>query len=611
MAKRYLIVLLSFGLVMSFCGIGVSDEPVVTPQPPKADEVKQDVSIQEMVITNEWNKDTPLRDILTFISEKIGVTIIADITVDNSVVINQQLAVNKLPWRDVLNEAVRLSDCIVEEVKLNYFQIKRAVWVDMEITSDAPEKRQMDKIINRIADMAGVSIIIARDVEGVTVPKFKFSKVPWMEALEYVCKTSGFVVVKEAHNVYRIIRQEALTSQLETRIFQLQYLRPPTDYRATISVTYALGSAQKPDPAKEFTVLEILQNMLSPNGMLKYDGKTNSIIAKDTKPALDEMEKMVKQLDIEPLQIMFMVNFVNTSNEDLLKFGIDYTTTGETDGWKITSVPKSTSSGSAVDKTRLTRAPFGVGGELEAGSTGTYKAGEFAMGFLSTFDLTSTLRIFSKDAFSKLEQRPFIMTLDGKESTIWVGEKIHYPEVTVTEATAGGATSQVTIKEASKSPAEQGFQLLVVPNIIRGTGKIMLTIIPKNTVLTGAKATTPQGFDTFTVTTAGTANSIDLPRIQESTLVTHLIVQDNQTAVIGGLSTERLGKTITKIPLLGDIPVLGDFLFKYTNDSIRKSYLLIFLTPRIIRNAEESQKALASELEEVKKAEEGMNPDKE
>lgn len=593
MSKRYLIATIVLGLILSLYGSGAesTDAPA---KPTGLESPKESTLLRETTITYEWKNGTPLREVLMFIAEKAKVTLIPDINIDDSVTISR-LSVNNLNWHDVLNEALRLSGCIAEEIKPNYFRIRKPPLIEMEMIEDTP----IEKVITQIAAMAGVSIIIADNVQGKV--KFSFKNVPWMDALDYICKTSGFTVVKESHDVYRVIRPDAMAAQLETRIFQLKYLRPPSDYRAKIDTSYAVGAAKAPDAAKEFTLLDILQNMLSKNGMLKFDAKTNCIIAKDTKPALDEMQKVVEQLDVEPLQIMFLVNFVNTTNEDLLKFGVDYTSGGETEGWKITSIPSFRRSGTTNNEpnnnvqNRLTGQPFGLGGDISPDGTAANPPA-FRTGFLSSFDVTATLRLFAKDVQSKLEQRPFILTLDGKEATIWVGERIHYAQVTVTAAT-GSTTTQSSISEATKSPAEQGFQLLVIPNVIKGTNKIMLTIIPENKVLTGKTSPAIQGFERF----SSGDQSIDLPRYQQSTLVTNLIAEDGQTAVIGGLSTENTSKTVTKVPILGDIPIIGDFLFKSTSDSVIKSYLLVYLTPRIIKESGASKEIYK---EELKKSEE-------
>jgi len=582
MMMRYLILLMTLAMTLTIYSSGAEPDKTTG-----ATVTKESPSVADVTITKEWDQ-VPLREVLRFIADKANITIIPDVDIDDSVKVTH-LAVNNLNWRDVLSEAVRLGGCLLEEAKPNYFRVENPP----RITLDMLEDTAIEKVIPEIASMAGVSIIISSDVKGTV--KFSFKDVPWMDALDYICKTTGFTMVKESHNVYRIIQPERLAAQMETRIFQLKYLRPPTDYRAKIDSTYAVGTAKPPDSTKDFTLLEILQNILSKGGMLKYDAKTNCLIVKDTKPTLDEIQKIIEQLDIEPLQIMFMVNFVNTTNDDLLKFGIDYTSTGETDGWAITSVPRMSGSSAPSTTERITNSPFGVGGVPSSGTTP-----RFAMGFLSKFDLTATLRLFAKDVNSKLEQRPFLLTLDGKEATVWVGEEIHFAQVTV-GAVQGSSNTQTQIAESGNSPARQGFQLLVIPNIVKGTNKIMLTIIPQNSLLTGAKTTTPEGFDTFSIMVNGLINSIDLPRIQTTALVTHLIIEDGQTAVIGGLSTERVSKTITKIPVLGDIPIIGETLFRYTNDSMKKTHLLIYLTTRIIRQAGETKEVLKSGMEAFQK----------
>src|SRR6187397_18383 len=109
-------------------------------------------------------------------------------------------------------------------------------------------------------------------------------------------------------------------------------------------------------------------------------------------------------------------------------------------------------------------------------------------------------------------QAPKIFAIDGSEATIFVGETIRYAEAKTEQGQAGGL--QLSVAEASGSPVEVGFQLLVRPNVIPGTEKMVMEVIPKETSLsgTGVSSFAPAGFDVFTVGAGGSAGSIALPR---------------------------------------------------------------------------------------------------
>jgi len=222
-------------------------------------------------------------------------------------------------------------------------------------------------------------------------------------------------------------------------------------------------------------------------------------------------------------------------------------------------------------------------------------------GSLSFLEVAGTLRLLQRDSKSEVIQSPKIIALDGVESTIFVGETIRYAEAKSEQGQAGGL--QLSVSEASGSPVEVGFQLLIRPNVIPGTDKLVMEVIPKETSLSGTGNSTlaPPGFDVFTIGASGLEGSIALPRTRSSTICTSMMLESGQTAMIGGLSSDSDQQTETKIPLLGDIPVLGE-LFKHENKSRDRRSLLVFLTPTILRSSEDSQLLLNQELKRRRSA---------
>jgi len=592
---RWVVVLLLMLFVSSFT---FAEQPAGNPPvaPTESGQATGDVKI-----TADW-KDNPLRQVLQYITERAGVNIIPDISINDDVRVKMSPITN-LPWRQALEEVCRLTGCILEEVTPTIFHVTKPPTYTKRY-----EDANLEVIVREIAEEAGVNIIIDNEVKGKKV-SFSFENVPWIDALNYLAKTAGFTVVKEERNVYRIVKPQSIAAQMETRVFQLKYLRPPADYRAAITLpkTQAVGTPKEPKGVEDFTLLVIVKGMLSPAsginpaGSLQYDEKTSSIIIRDTKPVLDEIQKLLDKLDVEPLQIMFNVYFVNTQNKDLLNFGISYGGGGK-DGILVTSTPRGfpviTEGTTTSRAARQTRSPFGMGPDYPNGTN-------FDLAFLTTFDLTATLRLFKGDATSKLEQRPSILTLDGMEATIAVTEQIHYPETTATAAAGGTGGLTYSIAEASKSPVEYGFQLLVIPHIVKGTNKVMLTMIPQDKALTGksfiSNPTTLEGFEHFEIDTGaavGAKQTIDLPRYRNSTLVTHLIIESGQTAVVGGLSTDRIDHSLKRVPFFSEIPLIGA-AFRSTDDDVSKDHLLIFITPTIIRNAQESLDVLKGPIKTI------------
>ena len=156
-----------------------------------------------------------------------------------------------------------------------------------------------------------------------------------------------------------------------------------------------------------------------------------------------------------------------------------------------------------------------------------------------------------------------------------------------------------------------GFQLFVIPRIVTEANKVILTIIPQNDFLNGPStgAAVP-GFTRFSLVSNGAPQSIDLPRIASTTLVTKLIVENGRTAVLGGLVVERSTYQDNGIPVLKDLPIIN-YLFKQRQDEINKDHLLIFITPRIVPKGTGSSDALKKMLrmreeEEMRDAQERL-----
>jgi type II secretory pathway component GspD/PulD (secretin) len=127
-----------------------------------------------------------------------------------------------------------------------------------------------------------------------------------------------------------------------------------------------------------------------------------------------------------------------------------------------------------------------------------------------------------------------------------------------------------------------------------------MTVIPQQRALTG-KSTEQPGFDVFTTGAGGTtgAQQIALPREGNATVVTNVKLDSGQTAVIGGLLRDQETHEVSKVPFLGDIPVVG-WLFRGERTSNSKSNLIVFITPQIIRDSSQMRELVVNEMRDRK-----------
>jgi type II secretory pathway component GspD/PulD (secretin) len=197
-------------------------------------------------------------------------------------------------------------------------------------------------------------------------------------------------------------------------------------------------------------------------------------------------------------------------------------------------------------------------------------------------------KFLQRDVSTKVVQSPKLLALDNQEATVFVGETIRYARTEAATNQNGGL--QFSVEEDPNSPVSVGFQLLVLPHVIPGENKIMLTVIPQRRALSGKTSPLP-GFDRLSVG----GQFIDLPRVSSTGLVTHMILQSGQTAVIGGLLEDRDVDGVDKVPFFGDLPILG-LMFQGKECTKVREHLLITITPRILRSTDSANCVISDEL---------------
>jgi type IV pilus assembly protein PilQ len=559
--------------------------------------------------------DRPLEDVVATLRARSGANIVILNTMDpaNEGQVKEEIGKRKVTidvadvgWRDALSLVAESAGLIVEQRQAGVL----AVLQSPPISYDFKNADIVD-VITTIASLSGANIVLSPDVKGTL--SVHFVKVPWREALEVVAKTRGYVVVQGNYGVLRVVDPKTLQDQLETKTYQLRYIRPKSTYKPVIkseflqsqqqTQTQAAGQGGQIDYKKTFTALQALSKALSTSGQLDYIDTQNVVIVRDTAQVHESIREMLTRIDVEPAQVFCDVKFVSTTNGDVLNLGIDYGDAG----------PQISLSGGQIPVTL----PFdaGPGGWEDwmivnenggpftdpANNMGATVIPDTIFGALSFTNWQMTLRLLQRDTKTEVIQAPKLIALDGSEATIFVGETIRYAEAKSEQGQAGGL--QLVVSEAAGSPVEIGFQLLVRPNIIPGTNRMVMEIIPKETSLsgTGTSNLAPPGFDVFTVGSAGDSGSIALPRTRASTIVTTMMLETGQTAVIGGLSSDADTETQTEVPGLADIPLLGE-LFKHRSKQRERRTLLVFVTPTIVRNSQETQRVLDLELQRRRQA---------
>ncbi|KRW61607.1 type IV pilus secretin PilQ [Pseudomonas sp. TTU2014-080ASC] len=387
-------------------------------------------------------------------------------------------------------------------------------------------------VLQLIADFTDLNLVASDTVSGnITL---RLQNVPWDQALDLVLKTKGLdkrkvgnvLLVAPADEIAARERQEL---EAQKQIAELAPLR-----RELIQVNYAKAA----DIAKLFQSVASGEGLSDDRGSITVDERTNSIIAYQTQERLDELRRIVSQLDVAVRQVMIEARIVEANVDYDKALGVRW-------GGNFTGDDKWSFSGGGVIP-GTARAPF-----VDMGVAGSSGIG---IGFITdNAILDLQLSAMEKTGSGEVVSQPKVVTSDKETAKILKGTEVPYQE-----ASSSGATT-TSFKEAALS-------LEVTPQIT-----------PDNRILMEVKVNKDAPDFSVAASTGG------VPAIQKNEVNAKVLVADGETIVIGGVYSNTQSKSVDKVPFLGDVPYVGS-LFRRDIVQDKKSELLIFLTPRIMNN---------------------------
>jgi type IV pilus secretin PilQ/predicted competence protein len=321
-----------------------------------------------------------------------------------------------------------------------------------------------------------------------------------------------------------------------------------------------------------------LRKFITEQGSISANPGTSNIIVTDVESKIKAIDSFIEEIDRITPQILVEAKIYDISSRINFDLGVEWqmgtNTLFDLEGTSYSNGSAVTSTiGNAVQGTVTNPALTGVfSGDV--GKTSSTD-GVIRFGILNDHvRLDAALRAKQEDIRAKLLANPRILVLDNVEADIKIVEEFPYQELT--ESSGGGSIGTTAFREV-------GIELRVVPHLTRD-GLIRLLLNPKFSVRTGE------------VVITGVSNPIPQPIIASRETVTTALIRDGQTVVIGGLKKQDVSQQINKIPLLGNLPLLG-FLFRSEGESTINSELVIFITPSIVKNptlSSEEQQHLAN-----------------
>ena len=417
-------------------------------------------------------------------------------------------------------------------------------------------------VLQLLADASGQNIVVSDSVGGSVT--LRLQNVPWDQALAIILQTKGLGQRKEG-NVILVAPEAELAARekadlaAQNSVQQLEPLR--SEY---LQINYAKAA----DLAS--LIKSQSNSLLSKRGNVAVDDRTNTLLLQDTPEDLDQINRLVARLDVpvRQVEIEARVVLVNDDFERQLgaRLGLTnvfangsngiITTTGTAAG-EDTMIGSALSNLSSSGKVAPVLVPTGSSGFPERYNVNLPVGnpdGSLAVGILSGAHLVD-LELSAAEAETEAKDisSPRVITANQKQATIMQGVEIPYQQ-----SASSGATS-ISFKNAV-------LQLQVTPQITPDN-RIILDLDVRDDEV-GAVVVESGG--------------VNVPAIDTREVTTQVLVNDGQTVVLGGILTTNSSNVTNKVPWLGDIPVLGN-LFKNTDRTNKKDELLIFVTPKIVR----------------------------
>ena len=405
-------------------------------------------------------------------------------------------------------------------------------------------------VLQLIAEFTGFNIVVADTVSGSVT--LRLNNVPWDQALDIILQSKGLAMRKEGNVVMIAPAGDVAAHERQVLEAQNQNQALAPLRSEFIEVSYARAS----------DLVTLIQSegvsLLSERGNISVDERTNTLLVQDTAERINDLRRLVTRLDVPVRQVMIESRVVIADDSFKKDIGVRFGATkisetpGELTNFTGSSVGTDTMVNSALENLGDTGSPYPVQlpdredrYNVNLPVTG---AGQFGLAILGAdFLLEMELSAMQDEGRGEVLSNPRVITGNNQTATIAQGQTIRF-----LATTADGSSVQ---------PINAHLSLSVTPQVT-----------PDDHVLMELTVTDD---DTASLTTRTAV-------INHRSITTNVLVADGETLVLGGIYQETLRSGDTKVPVLGDLPGLG-VLFRSNTNSNTKRELLVFVTPRILR----------------------------
>ncbi|MFP4473568.1 MAG: secretin N-terminal domain-containing protein [Candidatus Omnitrophota bacterium] len=406
------------------------------------------------------------------------------------------------------------------------------------------EKADLVDVLKIFSQQSGLNLVASSALQNQKVTVY-LDQVPVELALEQILRANDLTYELKSESDIIIVKPlKSPEVEVITRVYQLKHASVSSaKMRSLLSISTEEGGSGSEDTEG---VVEVLEKILTSDGIISEDPRTNSIIVTDIATNFPQIEQTIARLDVVIPQILIEVEMLEVDKSLTDSLGVQWGDTPlvVTGGVKSTAFPWDGS------------IPFFDEDSVDFGS------GRLTTGTVSATGLKATMQFLRTDTDTKNLARPRILTLNNETAQIKISTDEAIGTKTITSGTEG-----ITEQSVEAERVETGVILTVTPQANLDTQEITMAIVPK--IIIAASGETFAGV-TFRNPEERGAQSL-------------LRVMSGDTIVIGGLMREDITDTLTKVPIFGDLPILGS-AFRHRSKSITERELIIFITPHILED---------------------------
>lgn len=413
-------------------------------------------------------------------------------------------------------------------------------------------------VLQLLADFTGMNLVTSDTVQGNLTLRLK--NVPWDQALDIILKTKG-LAMRQNGNVMLVAPAAEISAREKQELeSQRQLVELEPLYSELIEINFAkaseLASILESDTSDSDGGVGVT-GFISERGSVTVDERTNSLLLRDTADQLVQIRKLIEQLDIPVRQVLIESRIVIANNDFSKELGVKFgvSSSNSTSSNLLNSGAVSGNLGD-ITNTGTELKPSGTPGQALNVNMPVTTEGVASLGLALAklpFGTLLQLELSALEAEGRGEvvSSPRVITSNQQTALIEQGTEIPYQE-----ASSSGATS-VSFKEAV-------LKLEVTPQITPDDHIVMDLKINKDEPVFDQRFTVP---------------SINTKKVE-----TQVLVDNGETVVLGGIYEQTTSNGSARVPFFGDLPYVG-FLFKTTEEVDKKQELLIFVTPKIIKDS--------------------------